>query len=114
MKILFVTSECAPFSKSGGLADVAFSLPPALKESGNEIAIITPLYQCVRDKYGDTLTKTLKTTVRLGGLEAACGLYRGELSGVTVWFVEHDAFSTAPSSTAMTMTSSVSPGSAGR
>ena len=34
MKILFVTSECAPFSKSGGLADVAFSLPPALKEAG--------------------------------------------------------------------------------
>ena len=37
MKILFVTSECAPFSKSGGLADVAYSLPPALKEEGNEI-----------------------------------------------------------------------------
>ena len=50
MKILFVTSECAPFSKSGGLADVAFSLPPALKAAGNEIAIITPLYQCVKEK----------------------------------------------------------------
>ena len=41
MKILFVTSECAPFSKSGGLADVAASLPPALKKAGNEVAIIT-------------------------------------------------------------------------
>ena len=92
MKILFVTSECAPFSKSGGLADVAFSLPPALKESGNEIAVITPLYQCVRAKFGDTLTKVSETTVRLGWLEASCGLYRGELSGVTVWFVENGGF----------------------
>ena len=41
MKILFVSSECAPFSKSGGLADVAFSLPPALQAEGNEIAVIT-------------------------------------------------------------------------
>ena len=96
MKILFVTSECAPFSKSGGLADVAFSLPPALKESGNEIAIITPLYQCVRDKYGDTLTKVSETTVRLGWREESCGLYRGELSGVTVWFVENDGFFDRP------------------
>ena len=57
MKILFVTSECAPFSKSGGLADVAFSLPPALKKAGDEIATIVPLYQCTRESYGDTLTK---------------------------------------------------------
>ena len=55
MKILFVTSECAPFSKSGGLADVAYSLPPALKDAGDEIAIITPLYQCVKERYLDEL-----------------------------------------------------------
>ena len=42
MNILFVTSECAPFSKSGGLADVAFSLPPALKQAGDNIEIIVP------------------------------------------------------------------------
>ncbi len=90
MKILFVTSECAPFSKSGGLADVAFSLPPALKASGDEIAVITPLYWCVRTRFGDSITKVLETTVRLGNWEAYCGLYRGELSGVTVWFVEND------------------------
>ena len=51
MKILFVTSECAPYSKSGGLADVAFSLPPALKKAGNKVAIITPYYKCVKDRF---------------------------------------------------------------
>ncbi|MDE6998345.1 MAG: glycogen/starch synthase [Oscillospiraceae bacterium] len=92
MKILFVTSECAPFSKSGGLADVAFSLPPALKEAGHEIAVITPMYQCVKEKFGNELKKVLETTVRLGVTEAYCGLYRGENHGVTTWFVDNEDF----------------------
>ena len=48
MRILYVSSECAPFSKSGGLADVAYSLPIALKEAGNETAVVTPLYRSTR------------------------------------------------------------------
>ena len=93
MKILFVTSECAPFSKSGGLADVAFSLPPALQKTGDEIAIITPLYQCVRERFGDTLTFVKDYRVTVGGRENIyCGLWRGELSGVPVWFVDNEHF----------------------
>ena len=49
MKILFVSSECAPFSKSGGLADVAFSLPPALQKTGDDMAIVTPMYRVTQD-----------------------------------------------------------------
>ncbi len=90
MKILFVTSECAPFSKSGGLADVAFSLPPALKEAGHEVAIITPLYQCVKEKFGQDLKTTWTGTITLGSNELYCGLQRGELHGVTVWFVDNE------------------------
>ena len=66
MKILFVSSECAPFSKSGGLADVAFSLPPALQAEGNEIAVITPLYRCVNDRFGEVgKTPYLRETLGL-------------------------------------------------
>ena len=96
MKILFVTSECAPFSKSGGLADVAFSLPPALKEAGDEIAIVTPLYRCVREKYGDGLQYVASPTVRLGDWETACGLYKGDRAGVPVWFIEYNDFYDRP------------------
>ncbi len=97
MRILFVTSECAPYSKSGGLADVAFSLPPALKKTGDEVAVITPLYQCVRKNYGDTLTRVAEITVRLGWRERIyCGLWRGELSGVTVYFVDNLEFFDRP------------------
>ncbi len=56
MKILFVSSECAPYSKSGGLADVAGSLPPALKKAGDEICVVTPYYKCVKEKFQNDLS----------------------------------------------------------
>ena len=96
MKILFVTSECAPFSKSGGLADVAFSLPPALKRAGEEIEIVTPLYRCVRDRFGDELEYVAAPEVQLGDWKTNCGLYRGERDGVTVWFIAYDDFYDRP------------------
>ncbi len=96
MKILFASSECAPFSKSGGLADVAYSLPPALKAAGNEVAVITPLYQCVRERFGDKLTKAGNYTVYLGQVSYTCGLYRAKNRGVTVWFVEYNVFFDRP------------------
>ena len=97
MKILFVTSECAPFSKSGGLADVAFSLPPALKKTGDEIAIIAPYYQCTRERFADQITLVKQTEVRLGDRVMYCGLHRGELNGVTIWFIENEHFFHRPS-----------------
>ncbi|MBE6129829.1 MAG: glycosyltransferase [Erysipelotrichaceae bacterium] len=89
MKILFVTSECAPYSKSGGLADVAFSLPPALKTAGNKLAIVTPYYKCVRDRFADEIEFVSSTSVRLGNAELYCGLLKGKLNGVPVWFIDN-------------------------
>ncbi len=91
MKIWFVTSECAPFSKSGGLADVAFSLPPALMEQGHQISIITPLYKCVRDRFADKIRKIKDFTFKIGEYDITCGLWEGERAGVPVWFIEKDA-----------------------
>ena len=90
MKILFVTSECAPYSKSGGLADVAFSLPPALKKAGNEVEIITPYYKCAKERFADQVEYVGNTFIRLGDAEMYCGLFRGLLSGVPVWFVDNE------------------------
>ena len=90
MKILFVTSECAPYSKSGGLADVAFWLPPALKKAGNEVEIITPYYKCAKERFADQVEYVGNTFIRLGDAEMYCGLFRGLLSGVPVWFVDNE------------------------
>ena len=92
MNILFVTSECAPFSKSGGLADVAFSLPPALKQAGDNIEIVVPYYQMTRDRFEDEIHFVKKCVCQLGGRRIEYNLCRGELSGVTVWFIEHEHF----------------------
>ena len=92
MKILFVTSECAPFSKSGGLADVACSLPPALQAEGQEIAIVTPLYKMVRDRFGHQLSFVKATSIQLGWRNIYCGLYKGEWNGVTIWFLENEEY----------------------
>ena len=92
MKILFVTSECAPFSKSGGLADVAYSLPPALMQAGNDVAIITPLYRCVRDRFGDELTFVLDREIKFGTWTYDIGLYSGDRDGVKVWFIDYAPF----------------------
>ena len=90
MKILFVTSECAPYSKSGGLADVAFSLPPSLKNIGNDIEIITPYYKCVKDRFSAEIEYVTNITVYLGERGMYCGLLKGELSGVPVWFIDNE------------------------
>ena len=90
MKILFVTSECAPFSKSGGLADVAFSLPPALQKSGNEIEIITPYYKCVKERFADQIHYVMDLQVAVNNTGLYCGLLKGELNGVTVWFIDNE------------------------
>ena len=90
MKILFITSECAPFSKSGGLADVAFSLPPALKKAGHQIEIITPYYKCVKERFGDKLKLKKATTVHLKDTDLYCGLVSGELDGVPIYFLDNE------------------------
>ena len=75
MKILFVSSECAPFSKSGGLADVAFSLPPALQKTGDDMAIVTPMYRVTQENCGDQFELVKACSVTLGQRSLACTLY---------------------------------------
>ena len=96
MRILFVTSECSPFSKSGGLADVAFSLPPALKQAGNDVAILTPLYQCVWQRFQEEIQFVMDVDIPHGGADYRCELYRGERDGVPVWFLRYDPFFDRP------------------
>ena len=96
MRILFVTSECAPFSKSGGLADVAFSLPPALAKAGDEMAILTPLYQCVWQRFQEELSFVMDVDIPHGGEIYRCELYKGDRGGVPVWFLKYDPFFNRP------------------
>ena len=92
MKILFAASEAVPFCKTGGLADVAGSLPQALANAGNEVEVILPLYQRVADKYKDQMSFVCNIEVPLGWRRVYCGLFRLDLDGVIWYFVDNEYY----------------------
>lgn len=86
MNILFVASEVAPFSKTGGLGDVAGALPAALAARGHAVKVVTPRYGSI-DPSAHRLTR-LREVVHARG--EAGGLWRGRLGGAEVLLVEHE------------------------
>ena len=92
MNILYVTSEAVPFCKTGGLADVAGSLPPSLAANGDRVSVILPLYETVKDKWGEKLHFERWTNVRLAWREVYCGLFSFEYEGVTCYFVDNESY----------------------
>ena len=96
MNILYVTSEAAPFCKTGGLADVAGSLPQALAKTGDRVSVILPLYQSVADQFHDDLEFVKWTFVRLAWRSVYCGLFRCEQDGVTWYFVDNEYYFRRP------------------
>ena len=92
MKILFATSEAVPFCKTGGLADVAGSLPQALAKAGNEVEVILPLYQRVADKWKDQMEFICHIEVPLGWRRVYCGLFSLEKDGVIWYFVDNEYY----------------------
>lgn len=73
LKVLFSASEVVPFSKTGGLGDVAGSLPSALKHVGAKVAVISPLYKTIAPEWREKMTKVAELYVPLAWREAYCG-----------------------------------------
>jgi len=96
MKILYVTSEAAPFAKTGGLGDVAGSLPAALAKEGAEVAVAMPLYRRVRDRFGDQLTFECYDYVDLAWRHIYCGLFSMKKDGVTWYFFDNEQYFDRP------------------
>ena len=96
MKILYATSEAVPFCKTGGLADVAGFLPPALAAEGAEIAVVLPLYQRVKERFGDQLKFECYDYVDLAWRHSYCGLFSLEREGVTWYFLDNEQYFRRP------------------
>ncbi|MEK4222650.1 glycogen synthase GlgA [Bacillus sp. FSL W8-0116] len=92
MKILFVVSECVPFIKSGGLADVAGSLPKELKRFGNDVRVILPKYGNIDGRWKSQMTKEAELTVSVGWRNQYCGVERLEYDGVIYYFIDNEYY----------------------
>ena len=92
MNILFAASEVAPFIKTGGLADVAGSLPPALARAGHDVRVILPLYEGIGDNWRSQMTFLKHFNVLLAWRQAYCGVFEYVSDGVTYWFVDNESY----------------------
>ena len=92
MQIVFASAECAPFVKTGGLGDVAGSLPAALVRAGAEVIVMVPKYATIKDEYKAQMVHFSDFYVSLGWRNEYCGLEKLEHDGVTYMFVDNERY----------------------
>ena len=92
MNILFTASEVAPFIKTGGLADVAGSLPQALAAQGHDVRVVLPLYEGIAPKWREQMTFLTQYEVFLSWRKIYCGVFTLFKDGVTYYFIDNEYY----------------------
>lgn len=92
MQIVFASAECAPFVKTGGLGDVAGSLPAALVRAGAEVIVMVPKYATIKDEYKSQMEHFSDFYVSLGWRNEYCGLEKLEHDSVTYMFIDNERY----------------------
>ena len=92
IKVLFVTAEAFPFAGTGGLGEVAGSLPKALNGVGADVRVIMPLYGSIAGKYREKMTFVSYIRVAVGWRNQYCGLLKLENDGVITYFIDNEYY----------------------
>lgn len=92
MKILYVTSEAFPFIKTGGLADVAGTLPKAIKNNGEDIRVVLPLYSQIGNEYRSKMKYIGYYYVDIAWMHKYCGVFELVYEGVTFYFLDNESY----------------------
>ena len=92
INVLFAASECVPFIKTGGLGDVAGSLPKALQDAGCEVRVILPKLGQIPSKYTEAMEPLITFEVPLGWRRLYCGIETLELDHVKYYFVDNEFY----------------------
>ena len=96
-KILFVASECVPFIKTGGLADVVGALPGALDKSRFDVRVVLPDYACIPAPLRDSLQYAGSFQMNLGSLgEQYVGIMQTVRDGVTYYLIDNQHYFSGP------------------
>ena len=92
MKILYTASESVPFLKTGGLADVAGSLPIELKKSGCDIRVVMPLYSRISREYRDKMEKIGEFYVDMGWRRQYAGVFQYKYEDLIYYFIDNEYY----------------------
>ncbi len=92
MRILYTASEALPYAASGGLADVAGSLPAALVKAGHDCRVVLPLYKSIKPELRESLRFVKNFTVDVGWRKQYCGVFEGEANGVTYYLLDNEYY----------------------
>jgi len=92
VKVLFTVSECVPFIKSGGLADVAGSLPKELRRLGTDVRVIMPKYGSISEEFKQEMKRVAEFTVQVGWRNQYCGIEELSYNGITFYFVDNEQY----------------------
>lgn len=92
MKVLFAASECVPFVKTGGLADVVGALPKEILKNDVDVRVILPLYREIPKSWRDKMTHKLYFYVNLGWRRQYCGIEELVYEGITFYFVDNEYY----------------------
>ncbi|RKD31968.1 glycogen synthase GlgA [Thermohalobacter berrensis] len=92
LKILYAASEVAPFVKTGGLADVAYSLPKALRKIGIDVRVILPKYSQIPEEIKNKMKFITKFDVPVGQKNEYCGILHLEYEGVPYYFIDNEYY----------------------
>lgn len=92
LRVLFASSEAVPFAKTGGLGDVAGSLPRALKHAGARVAVILPKYSSIPEEYKNAIKHVATLNVPLSWRNEYCGIEKLTLQNLDFYFIDNEAY----------------------
>lgn len=92
MNILFAVSEALPYIKSGGLGDVAGSLPVAINKKGHDCRVVIPLYKDIPAQYRSKMVYVTNMTVDVAWRKQYCGIFTSMINGVTYYFLDNEYY----------------------
>ena len=95
-KILFAASECVPFIKTGGLADVVGSLPKYFDKKKYDVRVMLPKYMCMKQEWKDKMEYKTHFYLDLSWRKQYVGILEMELDGITFYFIDNEYYFAGP------------------